>query len=133
MKNLIFDLEEVIFPEFYVNKDTQGNEYVFIKTSEKIDNKIIAFQKDKTALEAFENHIHLWDKIKKKDQNKYKSLGFKIAQNLKKKLETEFPNKKFIVFLQLDFNESSIIRFHQIWDGEPLYFDANEFPGIYEF
>lgn len=133
MNNIIFDLEEVIFPEFYTRKDNKGNEYVFLKTSEEVNNQTIVFQKDKTAFEAFENHIHLWEKIKKKDQEKYKNLGFKIAQNLKTKLNTDFPNKQFVVFLELNFEESSIIRFHQIWNGEPLYFDVKEFSNIYKF
>ncbi len=133
MNNIIFDLEEVIFPEFYTRKDNKGNEYVFLKTSEEVNNQTIVFQKDKTSFEAFENHIHLWEKIKKKDQEKYKNLGFKIAQNLKTKLNTDFPNKQFVVFLELNFEESSIIRFHQIWNGEPLYFDVKEFSNIYKF
>lgn len=133
MNNIIFDLEEVIFPEFYTRKDNKGNEYVFIKTSEDVNNQTIVFQKDKTAFEAFKNHIHLWEKIKKKDQEKYKNLGFKIAQNLKTKLNTDFPNKQFVVFLELNFEESSIIRFHQIWNGEPLYFDVKKFSNIYKF
>ncbi len=133
MNNIIFDLEEVIFPEFYTGKDNKGNEYVFIKTSEEVNNQTIVFQKDKTAFEAFENQIHLWEKIKKKDQEKYKNLGFKIAQNLKTKLNTDFPNKQFVVFLELNFEESSIIRFHQIWNGEPLYFDVKEVSNIYKF
>lgn len=30
MNNIIFDLEEVIFLEYYTRKDNKGNEYVFI-------------------------------------------------------------------------------------------------------
>lgn len=60
-------------------------------------------------------------------------MGFKIAQNLKTKLNTDFPNKQFVFFLELNFEESSIIRFHQIWNGEPLYFDVKEVSNIYKF
>ena len=57
MNNIIFDLEEVIFPEFYTRKDNNGNEYAFIKTSEEVNNQTIVFQKDKTAFNAFENRL----------------------------------------------------------------------------
>jgi hypothetical protein len=34
--------------------------------------------------------------------------------------------KRFIVYLELNVNDSTIIRFHQIWPGEPPYYNVPE-------
>ncbi|MPN04563.1 hypothetical protein SDC9_151804 [bioreactor metagenome] len=54
-----------------------------------------------------------------------KKICVSIAKNLLQTLTQTFPDKKFIVYLQIN-NNDSIIRFHQIWNEEPLYFDVKQ-------
>lgn len=126
---IITDLQDILFPEFYTVKDSENNEYVFLKTEEAtIDSlKKVA---DKTQLEAFENHFHICGKVKKSiRQTAYASVKL-ITNNLIKQLKIKFPNKKFYVYLDCDFNEHIIIRFHQVWENEEPYYDVKDFPNI---
>ena len=68
--DFIINFKFIIFPEFYTVKDLQNNEYVFLKTNETaIDS--LELVKDKTQTEAFENHVHIFGKTKRKEQEKF--------------------------------------------------------------
>ena len=56
-----------------------------------------------------------------------------ITNNLVRVLGLKFPNKKFLVYLDCDFDDHIIIRFHQIWENEFPYYDANNFSTIKEY
>lgn len=120
------NLLPIIYPDFYVAKDTDSNELVFWDFGEHhILNKTkIA---DKTQCEAVENHVHLFEKVGIKNKNGVIKIGVSIAKNLLKTLIGVFPDKKFIVYLEVNVNDSTIIRFHQIWENEPLYIDVKAF------
>ena len=62
--NFLIKFQYVIFPTFYTIKDLENNEYVFLKTEDD-EIKILNSVKDKTQLEAYENHVHLFGKLKK--------------------------------------------------------------------
>ena len=66
--DLLLKFHYALFPTFYTIKDSEDNEYVFLKTEDD-EIKILNSVKDKTQLEAYENHIHLFGKLKKKYQN----------------------------------------------------------------
>ena len=72
-----------------------------------------------------------------KNKNSVIKIGVNIAKNLLKSLISIFPDKKFVVFLEVNVNDSTIIRFHQIWENEPLYIDIKGFKDknveIFEF
>ena len=68
--------------------------------------------------------------MKKKYQNDALKVSQIITENLVKELKLQFPNKKFLVYLDCDFNEHTIIRFHQNWTNELPYYDINDFPTI---
>ena len=53
-------------------------------------------------------------------------IGRAVANNLLHALGLEFPDKKFIVFLEVNVKDSTIVRFHQQWDDELPYFDLNQ-------
>ena len=89
--------------------------------------------KDKTQLEGYENHFHLFGKIRKRYQKKVEVVTNLILQNLIKELRQNFPNKKFRVYLDCDFSDHVIIRFHQYWEDEHPYYNPDEFPSITEF
>ncbi len=130
------NLLPIIYPNFYVAKDEDSNELVFWDFGEHhILNK--AKIADKTQCEAFVNHIHLFNKVGFKNKNSVIKIGVNIAKNLLKSLISIFPDKKFVVFLEVNVNDSTIIRFHQIWENEPLYIDIKGFKDknvkIFEF
>ena len=130
--DFIINNQFLIFPEFYTVKDLEGNEYVFIRTD---DDEISSIKsvKDKTQLEAYENHIHIFDKLKRQYYKSGKEVAHLITNNLIKRLRENFPNKKFHVYLACDLKDHTIIRFHQHWDDEIPYYDVKEFTTITEY
>ena len=130
--DFIINFKFIIFPEFYTVKDLQNNEYVFLKTNETaIDS--LELVKDKTQTEAFENHVHIFGKTKRKEQEKVLEATRLIIDNLIRNLKINFPNKKFHVYLDCDFFDHVIIRFHQHWEDELPYYNVREFPNIEEY
>ena len=71
----------------------------------------------------------MW-KSKKRDRQKAYTAAKLITNNLIEKLKMEFPNKKFYVYLDCNFREHIIIRFHQLWENELPYYNENDFPSI---
>lgn len=120
----INNLLTIIYPEFYLVKDMSGNEFVLLKTDTIEDFKQITVT-DKTQTEAFLNHIHLFDRVSKNDCCKLEAVGKKIAQNLFERLKSSFPQKKFVVYLEINPKDSTIIRFHQIWEDEYMFIDSS--------
>ena len=88
-------------------------------------------ESEKIEIEALENHVHLFENVKKCLQEEVKLISISIAQNLLKWLKNQFPNKKFVVLLELNFKDSVIVRFHQIRDNEDLYMDPKYFSEQY--
>ena len=122
----LVNLLPVIYPSFYVAKDKDTIELVFWDLGEHhiLENTRII---DKTQFEAIENHFHLFEKVGVKNKESVVKIGISIAKNLLKSLIDVFPNKQFIVYLEVNVNDSTIIRFHQIWENEPLYFEVATF------
>ena len=125
----IIELQAILFPEFYTVKDTENNEYIFLKTGDSVINSLNKVS-DKTYLEAYENHFHICDKVKKSVQQTAFISAKLITNNLIQQLKIKFPNKKFYVYLDCNFKEHVIIRFHQIWKDEDPYYDKKVFPNI---
>jgi len=128
----IIELQDILFPKFYTAIDSENNEYIFLKTQ---DSKIDSLDKvsDKTQLEAYENHIHICGKVKKRVQYTAITSAKLITKNLIENLKTSFPNKNFYVYLDCDFNDHIILRFHQLWENEAPYYDVKDFPNIEVF
>lgn len=113
----------LIYPSFYIRKDECENELVFLKIGE-VSQGIMRRQFDKTESEALENHFHLFERIKKKELEKAATFGVAVATNLMHSLMVAFPEKKFIVYLELNRKDTTIIRFHQQWEDEVAYYQA---------
>ena len=109
----IIELQEILFPQFYTVKDSKNNEYIFLKTGDSVINSLHKVT-DKTQLEAYENHFHICDKVKKSVQQ----TAFACAK------------KKFYVYFDCNFKEHIIIRFHQIWKNEEPYHNVKDFPNM---
>lgn len=105
--------------------DKNGNEYVICADSNitEIDFEI----DDKTQFEAFENHIHLIDNIKKSDFDELIKIGRILGETQLNVLKSKYPDKEFCVFVTVDVGESMIIRFHQVWENEPVYYNPDDF------
>lgn len=130
--DFIIKYHYAVFPNFYTIKDLENNEYVFLRTNDD-EIKTLKTVTDKTQLEAYENHIHLFGKLKKKYQSKALKISQLITENLVNELRWRYPDKKFLVYLDCDFGDHIIIRFHQIWKNEVPYYNVNEFSTITKY
>ena len=128
----IIELQDILFPKFYTAMDSENNEYIFLKTQDSMINSLDKVS-DKTQLEAYENHIHICGKVKKRAQHITITSAKLITKNLIENLKTSFPNKNFYVYLDCDFNDHIIVRFHQLWENEKPYYDVKDFPNIEVF
>ena len=106
--------------EFKTIKDIQNNEYVLFKNNPL---NCIDCIEDKTQFEAIENHVHICDKVNIKQYGYLKKLGNSLGKILLHALKVTYPEKDFIVYVTLTINDSMIIRFHQIWENELLYYE----------
>ena len=130
--DFLIQFQFVIFPEFYAVRDSEDNEYVFLRTGED-KRKSIKSVTDKTQFEAYENHVRLFGKVGKKHQGEAVKVAHFITKNLIKELTLNFPDKKFHVYLDCDFTDHIIIRFHQHWRDELPYYNITEFSTITEY
>lgn len=113
----------VLYPDFYSRTDSNHNEFILLKTASSQEGPIPHPISDKTQFEAVENHIHIFEEfIGAKHYNAARQIGISIAKNLYQTLETKYPDKAFIVYLTINLH-GAIIRFHQIWNDEPVYYD----------
>lgn len=113
----------VLDPVFYTRMDSAQHEFVLLDTGTPDPGVIPHPVTDKTQFEAFENHVHIFDRrIRKEDYDKARRIGTAIAENLYHRLTARFPEKAFMVYLTINA-QGAIVRFHQIWENEPPYFD----------
>lgn len=121
--NKLAELLPVLYPDFYSRIDSSQNEFILLKTEASQEGPIPHPIADKTQYEAVENHIHIFeDFIGTKNYTTARQIGISIAQNLYQTLAAKYPNKTFIVYLTINLH-GAIIRFHQIWNDEPTYYD----------
>ena len=99
--------------------DEFHNEYIIFQNS-PID--IITNVQDKTAFEAVENHVHLFDNIKRRDFKQLVDVGNSLGKALLYSLQATFPQKSFVVYVSICIKDSMIIRFHQKWMDESYYY-----------
>lgn len=111
--------------DFKTVTDKDGNEYVIYANS-SIENADFDIE-DKTQFEAVENHVHLVDNVKKSDFNDLIEIGKVLGETQSNALKSNFPDKEFCVFVTVDIGESMIIRFHQVWENEPVYYNPDDF------
>lgn len=105
--------------------DKEGNEYVILGNS-KITELNFDID-DKTQFEAVENHVHLIDKVKKSDFDILTEAGRILGEAQLDSLKSKYPEKEFCVFVTVEVGESMIIRFHQVWQNEAVYYNPDDF------
>ena len=111
--------------DFKTVTDENGNEYALYADSGI--NEINFEIEDKTQFEALENHIHLVDNVKKSDFCELIEIGKILGETQLNALKSKYPDKEFCVFVTVDIGESMIIRFHQVWENEPVYYNPDDF------
>ncbi|MBQ4603128.1 MAG: hypothetical protein IJB16_00860 [Clostridia bacterium] len=111
--------------DFKTVTDKKDNEYVIYASSgiTEIRSEI----EDKTQFEAIENHVHLSDNIKKNNFNDAIEIGRILGETQLTALKAKYTDKEFCVFVTVDIGESMIIRFHQVWENEPVYYNPGDF------
>ncbi len=121
-KKEISALNEFISLFDFANISFGGDEFILLKSCgiTKITEPI----EDKTAFEALQNHVHLFDNVKKSQQDEVCELSEKLGKLLLSALKQSFPDKHFVVFVTVD--SEVIIRFHQKWSGEPWYYITDD-------
>ena len=110
--------------QFRTVLDEEGNEYVLLKENDGIPSKNV---EDKTEFEAVHNHVHLFDYVKKNEFDALIAEGKLLGRTLLENLNYRYPEKRFFVFVTVSLNDSMIVRFHQIWDGEEPYYNPADF------
>lgn len=110
--------------EYKIVQDKHQNEYVLFSS-----NPLDAVEKieDRTAFEAVENHVHLIENVKAVEFDKLIKVAYNLGSALLNNLNSNFPDKHFMVFVSIKLHDSMIIRFHQKWNDEEPYFNANDF------
>lgn len=120
---LLKDFSEMF--DFKTVTDENGNEYVIYANS--VLNEIGSEIEDKTQFEAVENHIHLIDNVRKSDFEELVEIGRILGETQFNALKAKYPDKEFCVFVTVDIGESMIIRFHQVWENEFVYYNPDDF------
>lgn len=82
---------------------------------------------DKTEFEAYENHIHLINYLKKEEFYYLIPIAKTLGQAVLDCLSWNYPEKKFMVYVSLHMYDSMIIRFHQKWENEQPYCNPQDF------
>ena len=109
---------------FCTRRDPSGAEFVLLDTGDDLLPPSRAVE-DRTGYEAVLNHVHLFSgPLPPEELAKVRTLALAAAQDLRHALEQTFPGKRFAVFLTLN-PEGGILRFHQLWPGEALYYQVS--------
>lgn len=108
-----------------LRKDQYGNEYILLSEN-KVDFSTFDSEiKDKTEFESVQNHVHVLDRITKKEYESLQVISKPLCQSVLDILCSKYPNRSFFVYATVSLHDSFILRFHQAWQGEPPYYDEN--------
>lgn len=125
MKRFDFLQLTVCLFSFRTIEDDSGNEYV-VYSSSTVTPESLKGITDKTEFEALENHVHLLDKITKKEFENAEEISDILGKLLLNCLRAKYPDKHFFVYVSVDLKDSMIIRFHQEWENEEPYYNAED-------
>ena len=116
--------------EYKIISDLEGNEFILLHSStiESIDFPI----NDRTAFEANENHVHIIEKIRKREIPELASVSKTLSMSILRNLKSIYPDRDFLVFVTMKPGDSLIIRFHQKWNEEEPYYDPQVFKNTNE-
>ena len=110
---------------FKTISDGCGNEYVVYSDS-VITTADLKGISDRTEFEALENHVHLLEKVTKKEFENADEVSNALGKSLLSCLSAKYPDKHFFVYVSVDLKDSMIVRFHQEWKNEKPYYNADD-------
>ncbi|MBQ7956854.1 MAG: hypothetical protein IJ279_02360 [Clostridia bacterium] len=126
MKRYDFLKSIVSLFSFRTISDDCGNEYVVFSDS-AITSADLKNISDRTEFEALENHVHLLEKVTKKEFENSDEVLDALGTSVLNCLRQKYPDKHFYVYISVDLKDSMIIRFHQKWKNELPYYSDNNF------
>ena len=110
---------------FKTVEDGCGNEYV-VSADSTVTPEILKDVSDRTEFEALENHVHLLDSITRKELEDSDKAAVFLGKSLLNCLRAKYPEKHFYVYVSIDLKDSMIVRFHQEWENEKPYYNAED-------
>ena len=82
---------------------------------------------DKTAYEAGNNHEHLLDDISDEAFSELVADAPVLCRLIYCNIKMQYPQRKLAVYVAVSRHDSLTVRFHQVWTGEPPYYDPEDF------
>ena len=125
-KDRISPLEALaLFAKTELKTDLYGNEYVLLSGVVKEIQGFDGENGDKTAFEAVANHVHILDDVTAGELRQLAGAAPRLCRTLLALLCEKYPGKQFVVYAEAVLHDSFILRFHQPWSGEPLYYERD--------
>ena len=105
--------------------DAAGNELLCLCDDHR--KTIPLSVEDKTAYEAGNNHEHLLDDISDEAFSELVADAPVLCRLIYCNIKMQYPQRKLAVYVAVSRHDSLTIRFHQVWTGEPPYYDPEDF------
>lgn len=110
---------------YQVLTDAAGNELLCLCDDHR--KTIPLSVEDKTAYEAGNNHEHLLDDISDEAFSELVADAPVLCRLIYCNIKMQYPRRKLAVYAAVNRHDSLTVRFHQVWTGEPPYYDPEEF------
>ena len=110
---------------YQVLTDAAGNELLCLCDDHR--KTIPLSVEDKTAYEAGNNHEHLLDDISDEAFSELVADAPVLCRFIYCNIKMQYPRRKLAVYAAVSRHDSLTIRFHQVWTGEPPYYDPKDF------
>ena len=110
---------------YQVLTDAAGNELLCLCDDHR--KTIPLSVEDKTAYEAVNNHEHLLDDISDEAFSELVADAPVLCRLIYCNIKMQYPQRKLAVYVAVSRHDSLTIRFHQVWTGEPPYYDPEDF------
>lgn len=110
---------------YQVLTDAAGNELLCLCDDHR--KTIPLSVEDKTAYEAGNNHEHLLDDISDEAFSELVADAPVLCRLIYCNIKMQYPQRKLAVYVAVSRHDSLTVRFHQVWTGEPPYYDPEDF------
>lgn len=125
-ESVVFLIQLSQLLHYKIVRDPKHHELIVLECCSQSDT--ITFEvSDKTEYEAMNNHIHFLGDITESEFSFLLTISKLLCQCIHANLKQEFPERRFAVYASVHLHDSFIIRFHQIWQGELLYYSPDDF------
>lgn len=110
---------------YHVLTDAAGNELLCLCDDHR--KTVPLSVEDKTAYEAGNNHEHLLDDISDEVFSELVADAPVLCRLIYCNIKMQYPRRKLAVYAAVSRHDSLTVRFHQVWTGEPPYYDPEDF------